>query len=359
MKHIILYINSMQPSGGIERVVATLAKNLAEDYRITILVKDEPISFYSLPEKIHIETLECPLHLNMRNRLSRINTLWKHLWQIKGKLRTRFQQLNADYIYVTTPYACLETWFAGIPKRQVILSEHGSRTNYNKVYRFLKCILYKKYPVQIVPTLHDYTWYKRHGYPAVHIPHFRSNLPYEKNTLSSKLILNIGRLTDDKNQLALLRIWEKVHKMLIDKSWKLRIVGEGENFHLLHQYIVEHDLNTIVEIVKPSLCVERHYQEASIYVSTSRSEGFPMVLVEAISFGLPTMAYDCPTGPAEILQNGSGILVKLHDEETFAKQLHVLIETPSLQHELSDCAFKCAQNWADAHILSTWKQILN
>lgn len=357
-KHIVLYINSMQTSGGIERVVATLAEKLAGAYKISILVKDEPVSFYNLPTQVHIETLNCPLYLNMHNRLSRIWTLWKHLWLVKKKLKVTFQQLNADYIYVTTPYACLETALARIPRQQVIISEHGSRINYNIIYRFLKFILYKKYPVQIVPTQHDYKWYKKHGYPSVYIPHFRSNLPYTKNQHTSKIILNIGRLTNDKNQLALLRIWEKVYQLISDKEWKLRIVGDGENSQILRQYVINHNMTAIVDFAGPSSHVERHYQEASIYVSTSQSEGFPMVLIEAISFGLPVIAYDCPTGPAEILQDDSGILINLHDETTYIKKLYELIETPELRQRLSDRAFEHAQNWADSYIISTWNQIL-
>ena len=189
-------------------MIATLANNFSKNYNVSILVKDEPKSFYELPDGVNIITLNYKLTLDMNNRLSRIFVLFKHLFGIGKILRTKINEIKPDYIYITTPYACLETILAGIPKEKIIISEHGSRTNPNFIYRFLKTLLYKKYPVQIVQTAIDYKWFKERGFPSVLIPHSRSLLPYEKCNLNSKTVLNIGRLTDDKNQLSLLHIWK-------------------------------------------------------------------------------------------------------------------------------------------------------
>lgn len=358
-KHIILYVNSMQPSGGIERVVATLAKKLSETYKISILVKDEPKSFYHLPENVEILSLNYPLLLNMNSRVNRIVSLTNHLWGIRKKLTEIINKINPDYIYITSPYACLEAYLAKIPKEKLIISEHGARINYNFVYRFLKNILYKRYNIHIVPTMADYTWYKKQGFPSFYIPHFRSDLPYEKSSLSSKIVLNIGRLTDDKQQLMLLKIWNKIIRNGNIDEWKLRIVGQGENYSILTDYIKNQELDKYVEILLPSPHVGTFYKNASIYVSSSRSEGFPMVLIEAISFGLPTIAFDCPTGPNEILNNETGILVSLNDEDTFALELEKMILNSDLRESYSNKAFKRSEDWNDKKILEKWGKILN
>jgi glycosyltransferase involved in cell wall biosynthesis len=358
MQHIVLYINSMAPSGGIERVIATLAKNFSTTYRVTVLVKDSPTTFYELPKNVEIVSLDYELKLNMDSRFSRVLTLGKHLFGIGKKLNDKFKELNPDFFYIISPYACLETIVAKIPKKKVVVTEHGSRSNFNFVYQWMKTVLYKKYPVHIVPTVADCNWYKERGFPSVLIPHFRSNLPYERCDLNSKTVLNIGRLTNDKNQMALLRIWEQIMKIESFKDWDLKIVGGGENQGLLMNFIAENNIPNVA-ILPPVSDVEKYYKSASIYVSTSRSEGFPMVLVESVSFGLPTIAFDCPTGPDEILNNDSGVLVKLGDEDGFVSKLTELMSNPDLRGRYSDKAYKRSSNWGEVEIMDKWNKIFS
>lgn len=358
MQHIVLYINSMKPSGGIERVIATLAKNFSARYRVTVLVKDTPTTFYPLPQNVVIQSLDHELKLNMDSRFSRILTLGKHLLGIRKKLNKKFEELNPDFFYITSPYACLETLLARIPKKNVILTEHGSRTNFNFVYQWMKILLYKKYPVHIVPTAADCNWYKDRGFPSVLIPHFRSDMPYQRCDLNSKTVLNIGRLTDDKNQMALLRIWKRIMEIETLQEWDLKIVGGGENYAILKNYIIDKNIPN-VELLSPVSNVEKYYNSSSIYVSTSRSEGFPMVLVESVSFGLPTIAFDCPTGPDEILNEGSGILVQLGDEDEFVNQLNGLMSNMDLRINYSEKAYARSSNWGEVEIMNKWNKIFN
>ena len=358
MQHIVLYINSMSPSGGIERVIATLAKNFSTTYKVTVLVKDNLKTFYELPQNVVIQSLDCELKLNMDNRFSRILTLGKHLFVVRKKLNEKFRELNPDFFYITSPYTCLETIVAKIPKKNIILSEHGSRSNFNFIYQWIKILLYKKYPVHIVPTAADCNWYKDRGFPSVLIPHFRSNMPYQRCDLNSKTVLNIGRLTDDKNQMALLRIWKRIMETEVLKDWDLKIVGGGENYSILKNYIIEKGVPN-VQLLSPVSNVEKYYRNASIYVSTSRSEGFPMVLVESVSFGLPTFAFDCPTGPDEILSNDSGILVQLGDEDGFAIKLNELMSNLDLRNKYSEKAYARSSAWGEKEIMNKWNKIFS
>lgn len=348
----------MAPSGGIERVIATLAKNFSTTYRVTVLVKDIPTSFYPLPQNAALESLNQELKLNMDSRFSRILTLGKHLFGIRKKLNEKFIELNPDFFYITSPYACLEVLLAKIPKKNVVLSEHGSRTNFNFVYQWMKILMYKKYPVHIVPTAADCNWYKERGFPSVLIPHFRSNMPYQRCDLNSKTVLNIGRLTDDKNQMGLLKIWKRIMEIEALKDWDLKIVGGGENYAILKNYINDENIPN-VQLLSPVPNVEKYYSNASIYVSTSRSEGFPMVLVESVSFGLPTIAFDCPTGPDEILNDNSGILVQLGDEDDFVNKLNGLMSNPDLRIKFSEKAYARSSNWGEEEIMNKWNKIFN
>ena len=359
MKHLILYVNSMKPSGGIERVVATLAARLSGICRVTVLVKDEPETSYALPPHVALVSLGCPLQLAMElSRLRRAANLLRHLLYAPRKLRQAADNLHADYLYVTTPYACLEAWLARIPRAKVIISEHGARGNFNRCYRLLKRLLYRKYPVHVVPTQTDYEWYEARRFPSVCIPHFRSPLPYEQSRQTENVVLNIGRLTDDKQQLLLLNMWRQALRQEGIAGWKLRIVGQGENYQKLWDYIQANQLSPVVELLPPTPNVEQFYRSASVYASSSRSEGFPMVLVEAISFGLPTIAFDCPTGPGEILNDGAGVLVPLNDEKAFIENLIALLSSKALRQQYSDKAFERSASWGDDKILEKWKAIL-
>lgn len=359
MKHIILYVHSMRTSGGIERVIATLAKVFQNGYRVTVLVKDAPETFYALPLNVQLISLDYPLVLDMgKSRLSRMWSLVSHLSGVRNRLRNSLNDISYDYIYITTPLACLEYYISGLPKEKLIISEHSSRGNFNFVYRIIKRLLYFKYPVQVVPTEIDYKWYIAHGFPSIKIPHFRSNLNYTKSSQQSKIVLNIGRMTDDKQQLRLLCIWESIYSKIEDKDWKLRIVGEGENYAAILQYIDKHQLNNSVEVCPPKADVEDYYDHCSIYASSSQREGFPMVLVEAISFGLPVIAFDCPTGPAEILSNGTGVLIDLNDNKSYVDELVKLINDPQLRLDYSNRAYARSMDWNDEQIFMQWKGIL-
>ena len=165
-------------------------------------------------------------------------------------------------------------------------------------------------------------------------------------------------MTDDKQQLKLLSIWKKVICQIKCDDWKLRIVGEGENYNSIIRYIDENQMNVFVEVCPPKANVEDYYNNCSIYASSSNREGFPMVLVEAISFGLPVIAFDCPTGPAEILDNNTGILIELNDEDSYIKVLIKLIKDKQLRETYSLRAYARSMDWNDEQIFEQWKKIL-
>ncbi|MFP3339434.1 glycosyltransferase, partial [Micrococcus sp. SIMBA_131] len=86
-------------------------------------------------------------------------------------------------------------------------------------------------------------------------------------------------------------------------DWKLKIVGDGENKAELSTFILDNNLASSVELVGKTNNIEEYYNNAAIYCLSSRFEGFPMVLLETLSFGLPVVSFDCDTGPEEVLEN--------------------------------------------------------
>ncbi|MEK5418897.1 glycosyltransferase [Paenibacillus sp. FSL L8-0708] len=360
MKKILIFINSMKPAGGIERVVANLANSWSEKYEITLLVKDHGESFFTLNDNIKIDRINVPLNLNMNNRIQRIYSLFRNLVSTKKKLTKYSRKTNFDYIYVTSPFNALEIVLLGKEfQRKLIISEHGSRYAYNRFYKFLKKIIYPKSYKISVPTTIDTKLYIEDGYDAIYIPHISTFEVGQQNQLDTKVVINIGRLTSDKQQLVLLKIWNEIEKKNTLNGWKLKIVGKGEEESKLMEYISTNNLESSVEIIAPQADVEKIYQQASLFAFTSKFEGFGMVLLEAMSFGIPCISFDCPSGPRDIIVDGmNGKLIPSYDLKAYEHELYLLLNNDiNSIKDLGDSAFSTAVSWDNKKILEMWDNL--
>ncbi len=357
---ILMFLNSMNPAGGIERVVANLANNLSEDYEITILVKDEATSFYELKDTINVISLNVPLKLNMNSRIQRLFSLIINLLITNNRLKTYTRSFVFDYIYVTSPFNALEVFLCGkCNARKLVISEHGSKFAYNKIYRFLKKKLYPKAYKISVPTTMDTYSYINEGSDAVYIPHLSTFSVVPGNNLNSKIVLNIGRLTSDKQQLILLEIWNELRKENRLNGWKLKIIGKGEEEVNLRNFIYCNNLQDCVEISPPVKDVGKLYIDASLFAFTSKFEGFGMVLLEAMSFGLPCISFDCPSGPRDLIEHKlNGVLIKPYDYEEYKNELSLLLnDRNDYLTSLGNEARLFALNWNNENITNKWKEI--
>jgi glycosyltransferase involved in cell wall biosynthesis len=360
-KKILIYFNSLKPSGGIERVIATLANKFCDQYDVTILVKDESKSFYHLNDKIHLLSLENELKFNMNSKLSRVFSAFKSIVHNKKKLRTFFKNNSFDYYYIAHPLNALEFHLTrGINKKDTIISEHGAPDAYNQIYKKIKSWLYPKAKIYVVPTIADTKYYKSIHLPALYLPHFRSDIPYEKTSLLDNIALSIGRFTDMKQQIVLLRVWNSLVNVRNIKSWKLHIVGTGELKEEFENYIASNNLEEYVCLLPPRKDVEYYYKQASLFLLTSKTEGFGMVLLEAISFGLPCISFDCPSGPRDIIKdNINGCLISLNDESALEEAIITIINNPELKLQMGKESFSISENWKDSQLLEQWYTILN
>jgi glycosyltransferase involved in cell wall biosynthesis len=349
----------MQPAGGIERVVSTLANELCVDYHVTILVKDEPTSFYFLNERIGMQTINACLKLNMMNRFKRACSLFYSLFISTYKLRAYFSKNKYDCIYVTTPLSFLECFFTFKANNKIIASEHGARENYNKVYKTIKNI-YKFSKAYVLPTTDDYAYYLSKGFPVSYIPHLRPSLPYIKTDVRQKRVINIGRFTTDKRQLLLISIWSRIIKSTPElNDWVLLLVGQGELKNEIENLVNDLSISENVKILSPQKNIQDLYTQASIFALTSSSEGFGMVLLEALSFGLPAISFDCPAGPKDIIVNGKdGFLIQNDNIILYESKLRELMLNESFRKSLSESNFIKGQTWNDVKILDKWRGLL-
>ncbi len=360
-KKVLFYFNSLQPSGGIERVIVTLVNKMCNKYEITILVKDSPISFYKLDEKVRLISLDNQLNFNMKSQISRFFTAINSLYKNTKSLEKYLRKNSFNYYYLAHPLNVLEFHLArGIKNTDTIITEHGAPDAYNQIYKTIKSWLYPKAKIYVVPTTADTKYYKSIHLPALYLPHFRSDMPYEKNSLVDNIALSIGRFTDMKQQIVLLRIWNSLVNAKNIKSWKLYIVGTGELKEEFENYIAGNNLKEYVFLLSPRKDVEYYYKQASLFLLTSKTEGFGMVLLEAISFGLPCISFDCPSGPRDIIKdNVNGYLVSLNDESALEEAIIRIINNPKLKLQMGKDSFSMSENWKDSQLLEQWYAILN
>lgn len=359
MKKILFYLPSLSPAGGIERVVSTIANKLSGNYRITILTKDNLSSFYTLDESIKIRSLNVSLILNMNSKLQRIMSYGVNVFASIVKLREFFKsEDDFDFIYITHPVSHLELLLASVCHNKIVISEHGASNNYNVIYRAIKRLTYKKCHAYCVPTKLDVVYYRRFGYPVVYSPHYRPTLRYRHADLDARVVLNIGRFTPDKDQLTLIKIWHSISQDIKD-GWVLKIIGTGELELELRDYVSHHGLESSISIESPKHDVEEFYEAASIFALTSRSEGFGMVLLEAAGFGLPLIAFDCPSGPRDIVNNENGFLIPEGDLLTYEDRLSQMMVERDFLRKLSSGSLHLSDKWSDYNITKIWEKVFS
>lgn len=355
MKKIIIYGDTMNLSGGRERVIANLINSWVHEYDLTLIVKDGGESYYPLPDNISIISLNIDMRLNLHNRLSRVYKITTTITSSINRLRSVLNSTEYDYLYVSTPLNAFEAYYAmSEPYKKLVISEHASKNAFNSIYTWMKKHTYSKSYCISVPNKMDTDEYIKEGCNAVYIPHTLTFSAKKHNDLRSKIMLNVGRLTADKQQGLLIKAWSQINC----NGWKLWIVGEGEEEDNLKQLIHELNVGSSVELKPARKDIDSVYKKASCFVLSSRCEGFGMVLLEAMAFGVPCISFDCPSGPRDIVLDGvNGFLPAHNDFEGLKNALQKITDMPNTQlNALGDNAYKTIENWDNSAILNMWRK---
>ena len=227
----------------------------------------------------------------------------------------------------------------------------------NSIIEHIKDYVYKKWLIQVsaIVALTDrdaLEWKKINPHVCV-IPDMVSLNPTPTYSFcEAKSIIFVGRFSTQKGIPSLLKIWELVNQRHPD--WQLNMyAGYGDEDENLKSHIEEKCKGIVMH--EPTSDIFNKYKENSMLLLTSKFEPFGLVMPEAMSCGLPVVAYDCPYGPSEIITDGKdGFLVSCYDIEAFAEKLCLLIENKSLRIKMGNNAIQSSQRFTKDKIIPQW-----
>lgn len=389
MKRICFVTDSIFTIGGVQRVLAVIAKELAKEYDVTILTFDKvdkkDTALYGLGDAIiHYQFITYPT-ISVGKR--KICKLWSGIYlkfqlqskwssnlyarssfpsELRKALLSKLEQEEFDVIIgVHAPLAArLATLRDNLPKSALIGWLHnsydalfgedshyyiGAKRRRHYIYQF------RKLDDVVVLCQDDANHF--YAYDTAFTPKVIYNpitlTPGQPSSGNSKRFLTIGRFTPmHKGIDILIEAFYLFSKK--NKDWQLDVVGEGNEEHKYKSLITQYHLENRITIHPFTNEIQNYYSQAQIYVLSSRWEGMPLVLVEAMSHGLPVITSDLPVCK-EILGDFS-MYFKNGNIEGLAQRLEDATHIDWQQK--SNVAIKIAQQFDISHIIKQWKQLL-
>ena len=184
------------------------------------------------------------------------------------------------------------------------------------------------------------------------IPNFTTIASDEVYSASSKIALSIGRLEHQKDFQLMVKAWNIVHQAHSD--WQLNIFGDGSMKEEIETLIRKMKLNDSVFLKGNTNDVIREYSESSLFLSSSRYEGLPLVLIEAQRCGIPCVGFDI-TGVRDVIKdNETGVLVRKRTAESLASGICTLIENPILRKSMHEKAKEYSEQYIKERVMNRW-----
>ena len=364
-------IPSLDHSGGMERVLTAKANYLADklNYDVNIIITDDKGTkpYFPLSDKINVIQLD----VNIDNLWQ--YPIWKRLYlyqkkmkEYKRKLEICLNTLRPD---ITVSLLRREINFLNdIKDGSAKIGEiHFGRYKYREAnFGFLPNIANKwitnRWMAQldkkvkqldkfVVLTHEDATYWKGLTNLMV-IPNPITIKKEHYSDCVAKIAIAVGRYTYQKGFDILLSAWKMVYKKLPD--WQLYIYGGGNRDAYIDQ-VKKMGLESGVHCEGPITNITEKYLESSIFILSSRFEGLPLVLMEAMSVGLAPVAFACPCGPKDIIKDGeNGLLCKNGDTTELASKICELIEDENLRKAIGQNAANSIKKYSLDSIMNLW-----
>lgn len=374
---IAYVIDSLASKGGAERILSDKMNYMAEHFGYDVYVitcyqntTTDPNVYY-LSDKVKQVNLSihyyAQYHYRYPMRLWVKSSIYRRM---KNGLIAAVQQIDPDVLvglgYFNADLVCgikcrARKIVESHEARIFTMSDRGlSRSFFSREYmKFYRNRYFRRIEktADVVVTLTNgdaKEWTKAKRIEV--IPNFTVMPVVKQSTCDNKRVIAVGRLEWQKGFDRLIDAWSIVNKKHSD--WQLTIFGSGSLENSLKQQISDHGLrNVTIHSFTPD--INKEYSESSVFVLSSRFEGFGLVLLEAMQSGLPCVTFDCPFGPSDVVGDGvNGFVVPDGDIPSFAEKLSRLLEDDTLRKTYSQGSVERAKLFDVEVVMSRWKTLI-
>jgi glycosyltransferase involved in cell wall biosynthesis len=371
---IVYCTPALYMAGGVERVLTLKANYFAEQfgYNITIILtegKGKPL-FYPLSDKVKVVNLDINFEeLWTCSFLKKIIVYLRKQRRFRKLLKAELMRIRPD---VTVSLLRREINFINDIKdgSRKIGELHVNRANYRNFEagdaNAIKNLFAKFWMHSLVAKLKKLdqfvvlTHEDRQAWPELTnvsvIPDPLSFVPVHKSTLTNKRVIAVGRYVYQKGFDLLLQVWAKIERQHPD--WQLAVFGDGDRTPYLQQMQALGIDSSRCHLNGTVPDIQQEYVDSSLFVFSSRFEGFGMVLVEAMACGLPVVSFACPCGPKDIVKDGEdGLLVENGNLEAMAGALSRLMNDADFRQSMAQAGIENVKRFNIEQIAHKWKTI--
>lgn len=361
MKQKILLVTlDITLKGGIERVVCNMANNLILDHDVTILsfFKTNYTLNYSLHDNVKIHFINSDKNYSFSYSNYKILTTYLIIKNSNFFNTKDFKKIICMYPFLNILILLLTK----IDRSSLIASEHSEFYSQGYILRFLRSITYKYVDKVVTLTNDGRKCFINNGINAIVIPNAVTDFyhPHQWHSKKKLLVLDkiyclfAGRFEPVKQVEHVIQ----TAKLLQNNNVFFNMLGEG----LLYEDIILKTKNMNITNIKfygNVSNIESFYYKNQILLITSKTEAFPMVAVEAMSFGCIVIAYDNLVGPVEIIKDGiNGFLVTANNIEAIVQKIFFLNNNRHILEKISHNSVNSAEKYKSEVINQKWKEIL-
>lgn len=371
---LVYCVGQLDKPGGTEKVMANKVNYFVnkmgyEIHIITIEQKNKPL-FYNFDSKIIFHDIP---YQNKTNKYLTPFKFIKNIYYFKVEYSKLFNSIKPDIITVNER-GYLDFVIPFINKNILKIREfhsskkaisiHASQMKpYTKKWKHIFMYkvyyyLFNKYNFLILLTNSDKkdSHYKT---KTIVIPNMHKPIQDKKSNLTNKKVISVGSMNGNIKRFDIqINLWKDVVENF--PEWTLHIYGDGLQKEALQNKINKLGLNKNVFLEGNKQNLHKYYLNSSIFLFTSIGEGFGMVLIEAMSYGVPCVSFDCPHGPNEIINNNiDGYLIENNNIKKLTEKLMLLMKDKELRIKLGNNAFENSKRFLPKKITEKWNNLYN
>ncbi|MBC7873211.1 MAG: glycosyltransferase family 4 protein [Ferruginibacter sp.] len=360
-RHIAILCSYLHVPGGYEKAVITLANLFIEKgHQVTLVILDKTKEIF-YPVSPAVKIVQQPLSFGITSDGNVVTRKIKLLSDVL-KLRRILKEIQPGFIIATEyPFSAAALLSGAGKKAKLIAWEHHHFATVvkNAFWNFISNRAFQKLDAVVALNEDEKNHYQSQNKNSIVIPNFiepaKPALPNGENTKTD--ILTVTRFNHIKGIDLLMSVAKIVLRENPELTWK--VIGYGEQEEELRQFILKENLTGRLFLQQATeIDITEEYRQASFFVMTSRNECFPLVLLEAMSNGLPCIAFDCDTGPRHIiLHNKTGLVTGKENVTEMATAITTLIKDPTKRKQMSEQALIAVQQFYPEKVYEKWEQL--